>query len=279
MSDYATECRFEKYHGAGNDFLLVEHPRYGPHFPDQPTRIAELCARRTGVGADGLIFWTVEPNHGARMQYYNADGQPSSFCGNGARCFVRCLHDHGLWPAGTVRTFQANDGAHTGEVLPDGRVRVSMIVEAGVTTRASGEQVVDTGSPHFLRWREVLPEGDITEEARALRYSAAFAKTGINVNFVCEAPDSTRLSPKLAIRTYERGVEEETLACGTGVTAAALGYAERHGLTGAREVDVQAVGGALRVAFSRKPDGGVSDVYLTGPAVRVYEGTYRLTPI
>ena len=284
MAKYADTLAFEKYHGAGNDFLMVKHHPAGPPYRDVPNMIATACARRTGVGADGLIFWHVEPNQGPRMIYYNADGQKSSFCGNGARCFVRCLHDHGLWPTGEPRPFHANDGLHTGEMLSSGQVRISMLVEGAVSTAEDGSQIIDTGSPHYLEWCSVLPKGDITKRAHQVRYSTAFAKTGINVNYVAEQPSSSQHPhpeaehklPHLAIRTYERGVEAETLACGTGVTAAALGYAERKGLTGAISIDVRAMGGNLSVAFTRSADGVVNDVLLTGPAVRVYAGEMKV---
>ncbi len=259
--------KFSKYHGAGNDFILIKLAS-AYELPGLVQQlVTEMCARHTGIGADGVIFWYVEMNAPPRMIYYNSDGAPSSFCGNGSRCFIKCLHEELMLQESTL-SFRANDGLHTGELLPDGRVRVSMQVVGELSRHAEQVDIIDTGSPHYVEWCSVLPKGEIVEQARQVRYSSAFAKTGINVNYVATAGSG------LAIRTYERGVEAETLACGTGVTAAALSFAERQQLTGNISVSVQARGGLLHVDFSRTASGLISEVYLTGPAVRVFEGVW-----
>ena len=267
------DLAFAKYHGAGNDFVLVRYDRAGPHFRDLGAFVRAVCDRHTGIGADGLILWTVETNARPRMAYRNADGAPSSFCGNGARCFVRCLADElGGSLAGEPFTFVANDGEHIGQLMPDGRVRVSMHVKGAVTRHSDEADLVDTGSPHYVTWCGALPDGDIAAAARAIRYAEPFAREGVNVNY---AAAGQRGAPaQLAVRTYERGVEAETLACGTGVTAVALSFAERRGLTGELDIPVRAVGGDLRVAFRRLADGSIADVTLTGPAVRVFAGVW-----
>ena len=277
---------FGKYHGAGNDFVCVDDRDGGFRPHETPTAIARLCHRRYGVGADGLILLRTDAETadglGLRMVYYNNDGAPSSFCGNGARCFLRFAHDLGLLalpsqvpPTGSARPpsvvdFEANDGRHRGEVVDEATYRVSMRIAAGVERLGEADDRVETGSPHFVRWCGVLPQGDITADARAIRYGAAFAKTGINVNYVAEERDG------LAIRTYERGVEDETLACGTGVTAAALSFAARRGLAGRHEIPVRAMGGALAVTLTRHRDGSFSEVSLLGPAVRSFRGELDL---
>ena len=273
-TDRPRTLAFEKWHGAGNDFVVVDD-RDGRFAPlERADPVAAMCRRGLGVGADGLIALRVEGGV-ARMVYYNADGQPSSFCGNGARCFAAFAQRAGLVGVGEDLRFEAADGAHVGRVLPDGRVRMSMRVAGGVRAHASGDDLVETGSPHLVRWVDALPAGDITADARAVRYGPAFAKTGINVNYVAEQAGGTGL----AIRTYERGVEAETLACGTGVTAAALSYAARGALVGRVEVAVQARGGALRVRFWRKPDGTVREAELEGPATRLYAGELDLAAL
>ena len=275
---------FSKYHGAGNDFVCVDDREGAFQRYQDPSTIATLCARHTGIGADGLILLQTDASAadglGLRMVYFNADGMPSSFCGNGSRCFLLFAFDLGLLGEPGQKTlphtvnFEANDGTHVGEVLEEDwrhgrRFRVSMRVEGGVERLAESDDRVETGSPHFVRWCSVLPEGDITAEARAIRYSRQYKFRGINVNFVSEAEDGS-----LTIRTYERGVEAETLACGTGVTAAVLSFAERRQLTGAHRVCVKALGGTLDVAFVREADGALSSVTLEGPAKRVYSGEH-----
>ena len=272
---------FRKYHGAGNDFVCVDDRAGAFAQVENAPAIAALCARHYGIGADGLIALrthaSADDGLGLEMVYYNADGAPSSFCGNGSRCFLRFAADLGLiGPPGNPEglphavDFDANDGTHRGEILAPDRFRVSMRVRGGVARLSADDDRVETGSPHFVRWCRVLPEGDITADAREIRYGAAFAKTGINVNYV--AADGAGL----AVRTYERGVEDETQACGTGVTAAALSFAERRGLTGAQEVRVRALGGELAVGFRRGERGELSGVTLEGPAVFVFGGEVAL---
>lgn len=270
---------FSKYHGAGNDFVCVDDRGGAFAKTEHPALLAALCHRRFGIGADGLILLRADASAadglGLRMVYYNSDGAPSSFCGNGSRCFLAFARELGLigGPGQTalpsVVEFDAADGRHRGEVTADA-YRVSMRIGGGVARLSGRDDRVETGSPHFVRWCEVLPEGDITAEARAIRYGGAFAKTGINVNYVAEE------GAGLAIRTYERGVEDETLACGTGVTAAVLSFAERRKMTGEQRVAVRAVGGHLAVEFSRTEAGGVRDVVLEGPAVKSFGGTIDL---
>ena len=270
---------FSKYHGAGNDFVCVDDRGGDFSHLSEPATIAALCERHYGIGADGLILLRTDPSAadglGLRMVYYNSDGQPSSFCGNGSRCFLAFALELGLLgapecggDAPSAIEFEANDGRHRGEVLAPDRYRVSMRVAGRVSRLADADDRVETGSPHFVRWCGELPEGDITTAARAIRYAPAFAKTGINVNFVATEGKG------LAIRTYERGVESETQACGTGVTAAALSFAERRALEGTQEVRVRALGGDLLVRFRRARGGEVSDVTLEGPAERVFGGVW-----
>lgn len=274
------ELRFRKYHGAGNDFVCVDDRHGGFERWEQRATIARLCDRRYGIGGDGLILLRHFRATGAdlgqlHMVYYNSDGRPSSFCGNGSRCFLRFALDlrllslptYGVPAVGVA--FMANDGLHTGWVLSREEFRVSMRVDGRVERLSDVADRVETGSPHYVEWCRDLPEGDITARAHGIRYSAAFAKTGINVNYAV-APGSSE--GPLRVRTYERGVEGETEACGTGVTAVALGFAERRQVVGPQVTVVRAVGGELTVAFVREADGSFRDVTLAGPAAFVFEG-------
>lgn len=230
--------------------------------------ISSICHRNTGVGADGLIILKHTEQGKLKMVYYNSDGAPSSFCGNGSRCFVKFSVSLGIVQSNENFSFQAADGMHEGLFLDDKHIRVSMLLSGEVTKFDQEVDLVNTGSPHYISWCSVLPKGDILENARAIRYSPAFAKTGINVNYVAPLSENS-----LAIRTYERGVENETLACGTGVTAAALSFAERRQLVDQVDIAVQAVGGDLRVRFWRKPSGEVANLELEGPARHVFSGS------
>lgn len=257
---------FVKYHGAGNDFVLVDD-RAGAWAPAETrAHIAAMCDRHLGVGADGMMFLREGPGL-LSMVYYNADGAPSSFCGNGSRCFLAFAHGLGLVTADSPVPFLASDGPHEGELHGDGTVTVSMRLAGGVRRLSDGDDEVDTGSPHFVRWLADLPAGDIVARAREIRYSAPYEAAGINVNF------ATRTGPRrVSLRTYERGVEAETLACGTGVTAAALSFADRQDLRGELRIRVTALGGELEVAFARTSRGKVDNVTLRGPARRVFSG-------
>ncbi len=275
-----TDIAFVKYHGAGNDFVCVDDRdlAFGPY--RHPGAIARVCDRHYGVGADGLILLQYadgDAGPGAlRMVYYNSDGAPSSFCGNGSRCFLKFALDQDLialpksGQAPPPTEFLASDGWHVGWALSQNEFCVSMLVEGSLERLSAQADRVDTGSPHYVQWGTVLPEGDITAAARAIRYGPAFAKTGINVNYATVVDPA---GPALAVRTYERGVEGETQACGTGVTAVALSFAERRALVGPARVTVRTLGGELSVSFTRSAGGAFGDVTLAGPAERVFSGT------
>lgn len=237
---------------------------------DQPL-IARLCDRRFGIGADGLILLRNKPDFDFEMVYFNADGRPSSMCGNGGRCTVAFAKHLGL--IGDETRFLAVDGPHDARVEPDGTVRLRMIDVAAAQKAGVGEADVflHTGSPHhihFLGPEEVpqLAEFDVYGIGHGIRYDQSYDPAGTNVNFVEIPADPTHLWP---VRTYERGVEAETLSCGTGVTAVALA-ASQHGA--ASPVRLQTMGGELEVSFEQRPDGGFENVWLSGPATRVFGG-------
>jgi diaminopimelate epimerase len=257
---------FSKYHGAGNDFVLVDN-RSGLFDNLSVDPVATVCHRRYGVGADGLILVGASAAADFTMTYYNADGKIGSMCGNGARCAVRFAQQVGI----TFKdfAFDAFDGVHRFELLDGGNVRVSMrdVLEI---ERSSNWLFMNTGSPHVVVPVYDLADIDVPGDGRKIRNSARFVKEGVNVNFV-EPIDGL-----VNIRTYERGVEDETLACGTGCVAAALWAAVENDVKpGSHTVKLKAKGGNLSVSFVRT-DRGFTDVWLEGPVAHVFDGSIAL---
>lgn len=266
---------FTKYHGAGNDFIIMLAPDGQPPFDlADEALVARLCDRHFGIGADGLIILRPAPGVAFEMLYYNADGRLGSLCGNGSRCAVRAALDAGWLTVGPGEeiTFLAADGPHAAALLPDGLIRLRMH-DVGPARFLPEHHLgpayfLDTGSPHMVTLLAGgLDELELMAEGRTLRYDARFAPGGTNVNFAEALPGHEGLR----IRTYERGVEAETLACGTGITATALVAAQHYGM--ASPVSLEAIGGHLRVEFCRHPDGSFTDIALIGPAEKVFTGT------
>jgi diaminopimelate epimerase len=264
--------QFTKMNGAGNDFVLVDN-RAGRLALDTAT-VARLCDRHRGIGADGLL--AVEPaEQGAdfRMRYYNADGGEVEMCGNGARCFARFVNRlHGFRLA-EVR-FETMAGIIGAEFQGE-HVRLKMsdphslaLGEAlPVLGRTLTVHSLNTGVPHAVVFIDDLERVDIRGDGAALRYHERFAPKGTNANFVqVIAPG------KISIRTYERGVEDETLACGTGTVACAIVHHLLHGAPSPVQVLVRG-GDTLTIGFAQKPDGSFGDVTLTGPGDFVFDGT------
>lgn len=252
---------FFKYQGTGNDFVMIDDR--GGTFPrmDQAL-IGRLCHRRFGIGADGLILLQNDPDYDFRMLYFNADGAEGSLCGNGGRCIVRFGHDLGLFESET--RFRAVDGEHSAVVCED-EIFLKMSDVPDISLR-NGLTFLNTGSPHVVQFVDDLESLDVVAEGRAIRYDAAFSG-GTNVNFAQVLDNHT-----LFVRTYERGVEDETYSCGTGVTAVAL--AAHQQLAMPDPVFIQTIGGNLRVSFNPLTNKGqYSDVYLIGPAKRVFAGS------
>ncbi len=266
---------FWKYHGAGNDFILVDqrHQKWLRRRGDE-ARIARWCDRHFGIGADGLILLQEHPSYHFEMVYFNADGSESTLCGNGGRCIVAFAYQRGI-RADPYR-FLAIDGPHEAHLQPLDQMghfwvslRMQDVKSIDIHGNGAGCEpayVLDTGSPHYVRWVDALDQCDMIAEGRAIRYAEPFAREGINVNLVEEAAQGLR------IRTYERGVEGETLACGTGVTAAALAWHTRNRLPpGTYELSVLAKGGTLSVCFTAQTH-GYTNIWLRGPTVAVFSG-------
>lgn len=258
--------KFYKYQGTGNDFIIIDDRTNV--FPVTDTAlVARLCHRRFGIGADGLMLLQLTPGYDFRMVYFNSDGRESSMCGNGGRCLVRFARHMGLIESHC--TFMAIDGAHEAVAEAD-VIRLKMQDVTAVET-GHGYYVLNTGSPHYVCTATQLRESDILPAARQIRYNERFAGEGINVNFV-EDRETT-----IYVRTYERGVEDETLSCGTGVTAAALTHALRKNLPdGMHCIHVETPGGALEVSFNfNRQQQAFTDVWLTGPAELVFTGEVK----
>ena len=265
---------FSKMNGAGNDFVMVDNRTRSLSLNQDV--IAQLCNRHRGIGADGLL--AVEPaQEGAdfRMRYYNADGGEAEMCGNGARCFARFAQRvSGI--AKEAIAFETQAGVIGARFLGE-EVEIAMSTphshqppqHLDVAGRNLEVHFINTGVPHAVVFVDDLESVDVQNDGAALRYHPAFAPKGTNANFV------QILGPgSLAIRTYERGVEGETLACGTGVCAAALLAHLRHGTSAPLSVRVKG-GETLRVGFSSGPE-GFQQVTLAGPADFVYEGEIAL---
>lgn len=252
---------FFKYQGTGNDFVMIDN-RDLAFDKNDLTLISKLCDRRFGIGADGVILIEDSKQADFEMVYFNPDGS-QSLCGNGSRCAVMFAHFLGM--VGDETKFIAIDGEHEARI-EDGLVYLKMH-DVQSYEQIGKDYLIDTGSPHYIRFVENTEAIDPVIEGRAVRYSDRFSQYGVNVNFLEKVDRET-----VKIRTYERGVENETLSCGTGCTAAALSLAINDEL---ESVNLQAMGGDLRVDF-RKVDSGFSDIYLIGPAKAVFQGQIEL---
>ena len=246
---------FYKYHGTGNDFIITEGDK-----PSDNAAIEALCNRRTGIGADGLIRITEDPTSDFRMVYYNADGKLGSMCGNGARCAVAFMHSQKKIT--NTCTFEAFDGVHSAQIEA-GLIRLGMSDVSSVVEEGDHFEL-DTGSPHYVAFVEDVQSVDVKTRGAQIRNTAPYKAEGVNVNFV------QAVGKGISMRTYERGVEDETLSCGTGVVAAALCFAIQNS-NGGGKVAVQTKGGDLAVSF-QKENGIFRNIELIGPAMFVYSG-------
>lgn len=252
---------FYKYHGTGNDFILLDN-RQKIYDNITPRQVNFLCHRRFGIGADGLMMLNDKANFDFEMIYFNSDGNTSSMCGNGGRCIVKFAH-----MLGTKKTkykFYAIDGVHEAEIDLNGDVRLKMKDVEDVEYSYT-HYVLNTGSPHYVKSVPDVSQVDVVGEGSEIRNSKEFAKEGVNVNFV-----ETINSDTIYVRTYERGVEDETYSCGTGVTAAALISA--HNDKGFNRVEVETKGGKLSVEFEKISEKEFENIWLCGPAQMVFKG-------
>jgi diaminopimelate epimerase len=259
------KIEFYKYQGTGNDFILVDN-RKGEYVFSQ-AQIHRLCDRRFGIGADGLMLLQDREGFDFEMKYYNADGREGSMCGNGGRCMVKFAYHLSIHKE--LYKFLATDGVHEAEIDTDGIVSLKM-KDVTFIKKFNGDYILNTGSPHYIKMVSHVMEMDVYKKGYEIRHSKQFEDEGINVNFVelLDEPD------KIIVRTFERGVEDETYSCGTGVTAAALVC--YHNENGFNDVEVQTLGGHLSVEFDRVDEDKFENIWLCGPAERIFEGSVEL---
>lgn len=262
------DIQFFKYQGTGNDFIILDN-RDRPYSALTTVQICRLCDRRYGIGADGLMLLNNKPGYDFEMKYYNADGKESTMCGNGGRCLVKFAYHLGIHR--NTYHFLAADGEHEAEIDTDGIVSLKMKDVSNVR-KFHGDYLLNTGSPHYVKLVKDVMDWDVYQKGREIRYSKDFEAEGINVNFVEQLSDPD----KIIVRTYERGVEDETYSCGTGVTAAALIC--YHNENGFNDVEVKTLGGTLSVEFERLNDEAYTNIWLCGPAELVFEGRIRVEP-
>ena len=259
------QISFEKYQGAGNDFVLIDGRRHNPLATTDHALIARLCDRKFGIGADGLIILRKHSGYDFEMLYFNADGYPGSMCGNGGRCAVAFAHTLGM--VSRECNFLAVDGPHRAVLTRKNWIELEMI-EVDQIEIQDGFYFLDTGSPHYIEFVPDLDRVDVYHRGREIRYSDRFREKGTNVNFIEKKPGGIRIA------TYERGVENETLACGTGVTAAAIAHYLLDPLPANERVKVEAKGGNLEVRFSVSGVNHFHDIWLCGPAESVFKGSF-----
>lgn len=264
-----SRIHFFKYQAAGNDFVVIDNRSLALNLSAE--QISKICDRRFGVGADGLMLIERHPSLNFNLEYFNSDGT-QSLCGNGGRAAMHFASKLGM--VNGKGSFNAYDGAHDAEILPNGLVKLKMNPVKEVKTLAD-DYSLNTGSPHLIRFVKYIDDYPVYEEGKRIRSDDFFKPEGINVNFVELLPDNT-----IFVRTYERGVENETLSCGTGVTAAALAASLKNYTS---PVNIKTRGGDLSVEFksTQKPQstgqaGTFEEIYLVGPAKMVFEGDLEL---
>jgi diaminopimelate epimerase len=255
---------FSKYQGTGNDFVIIDNRINKITLSTQQIKL--LCHPKFGIGADGLILLQNKPNYDFEMVYFNSDGSTSTMCGNGGRCIAQFAKDIGINKPSLL--FLASDGDHKCNFNSNGWVHLKM-KDVDSVKNVGGNFIVNTGSPHFINNTSHVKKIDVALEGSKIRYSKEFEQLGINVNFV-EVVDEDNLF----VRTYERGVEAETLSCGTGVTAAAL--VNYHNENGFNRIEVETLGGSLAVEFNKIGTTKYNDIWLCGPAKFVFKGEINI---
>ena len=251
---------FYKYQGTGNDFIIVDN-RLQHIGKNDSKRIAQLCDRRFGIGADGFIRLENDKNSDFKMVYYNADGNESTMCGNGGRCTVAFAKFLGI--INDVTEFVAIDGLHKAKI--ENEIIHLQMQDVSEIKLFKNHQFLDTGSPHHVEMVSDLKDFDVKRNGSKIRFGEPYNEAGSNVNFV-----EQESSDSFAVRTYERGVEDETLSCGTGVTAVALAM-HNIGKTKSNTVRLKTEGGELKVTFTKNQN-GYNNIWLIGPAQQVFKG-------
>jgi diaminopimelate epimerase len=255
---------FSKYQGTQNDFVIIDN-RLG-NIKLSEAQIEFICDRRKGIGADGLMLLGTKAGYDFSMTYYNANGKEGSMCGNGGRCLTQYAFDQGIKK--DTYSFIAVDGPHESKIDAQGWVHLKMIDVKSVEKNIEGDvtfYVLNTGSPHYIEFVDNVNSVDIVGLGQMIRYNERFKAEGININFVQQEEG------QLFVRTYERGVENETFSCGTGVTASAL-IAGIEKL-GEQKIHIETLGGKLAVSFNNRGDNIFDNIYLMGPGTFVFNGS------
>ena len=264
MNTTENHCiNFSKFHGAGNDFIMINAIKNEIVLSEE--LIFKMCDRRTGIGADGLIILMHSDNHDFRMRYYNCDGKESTFCGNGGRCIAAFAHQQGIIKK--EATYEAIDGIHKAKVTETSpnEYLVELTMRDILSYKLDENSLlIDTGSPHYVKKVVNLDSMDVNAEGTKIRYDKDISTDGVNVDFLLNDNGNIR------IRTYERGVENETLACGTGVTASAMAASLWYG---GNDIDIYTQIAKLNVRFD-KDNNTFKNVVLTGPAAHVFDGMF-----
>lgn len=259
--------KFHKYQGAGNDFIIIDN-RNLKFTENNPQKIAQLCDRRFGIGADGFMLLQNSEEADFEMVYYNADGNLGSMCGNGGRCIVAFAKNQGIISNST--RFLAVDGIHEASIDQAGTWVSLKMNDVNNIDSDGDDYILNTGSPHYVKIVSDLETMDVATEGASIRNQDTYRQEGINVNFT--SPEDNGYF----VRTFERGVEDETLACGTGVTAVALAMAKHNQQQGEIETPIRALGGNLLIRFHAS-DNHYSNIFLEGPAKFVFTGTIDLS--
>ncbi|MBK7667025.1 MAG: diaminopimelate epimerase [Sphingobacteriaceae bacterium] len=259
------QISFDKYQGTGNDFILIDNRKKEIQLSIE--QVAFLCNRHFGIGADGLMLLELEPGVDFKMVYFNSDGNESSMCGNGGRCITAYAKSLGL--INDKARFIAIDGLHEATISGVNQVSLKM---NDVKSIESGDDFffLNTGSPHYVKFVESVKEYNVFEEGKKIRNNERFAAEGTNVNFIEKTEDG------VFVRTYERGVENKTLSCGTGVTAAALVAAINGVASQKNSCKISTLGGSLNVKFDKVLESNFYNIWLEGPADFVFHGSIKL---
>jgi len=263
---------FSKYHGAGNDFIIVDNrdSRYD-YLLHKKEFVQHICSVHFGIGADGLLLLNKHKKYDFEMHYFNSDGKLGTMCGNGGRCIAAFAYQSNI--SGEFVKFIATDGIHEAEIksVDEKEIIVKLkMTDVNEITIGRSYIMVNTGSPHYVKFVDDIDSLDVYHEGRRLRYSSKFKEEGINVDFVKAFDDY------LFVRTYERGVEDETLSCGTGATAVAIAAGIKGLLNKSNSINIQTLGGALQVSFDKIEKKLFENVYLEGPASYVFDGTIEI---
>lgn len=254
---------FSKFHGAGNDFIMINAIKEQILLGEE--LIYKMCDRRLGIGADGLIVLLPSDNHDFMMKYYNCDGKESTFCGNGGRCIAAFAHYQDIIKENA--TYEAVDGIHKAKItkVSKDEYHVELTMRDILSYQLNDDSLlIDTGSPHYVKKVDDLDNIDIINKGAEIRYDRQISENGVNVDFLLNKDD------KIHIRTYERGVEDETLACGTGVTASAIAASLWYG---GNNIDIYTQIAKLNVRFDNE-NNSFKNIVLSGPATHVFDGIF-----